>query len=160
MVRPSRTQYVVNLLGDEIDWRAYAEALEDYLDDGRPDDPADGQTRREDPPTSKKAAQRNPGNTGSQRGQVFRAIARCPNGAIPDELVGATGIDYRSLTPRLGELEAGDWIMKLPGVSREGAKGEQQAVRVLTLRGFDWLDGREFTPAHEPGYLHISRENQ
>jgi hypothetical protein len=86
--------------------RLLAAALELEANGGRPDAPAPGQSRRNDPATAKRAAAAP--RAGTQRAKVLEALLDAD--ASPWELVDRTGIPYGSITPRIGELERGGWV--------------------------------------------------
>lgn len=76
------------------------------------DEDAQGGTRNTDPETSRKAALQNMPRSGSQRHRALVAIvAAGSHGLTGHEVSEATGIEYRSVTPRLRELKDGDWIV-------------------------------------------------
>lgn len=97
--------------------------------------PGPGQHRRDDPATSKAAANMDIGGRTTKRFAVFAAIARAGHfGATATELEQATGIEYRTLTPRIGELKRWGWVTT-NGLTRPGDHGAQQDVNVLTSKG-------------------------
>jgi B-block binding subunit of TFIIIC len=121
--------------------------VEDVLDDAKvsyrvedvdPTRNAIGGFRRGDPTTSRLAALQAFPRTGNQRHKALLAIAAAgTRGATAYELEQATGINYRSLTPRIGELKAGGWVAAKG--ARLGNMGAQQEVLVATQRTLDWL---------------------
>lgn len=92
-----------------------------------------GQSRRDDPATSKAAAKL-PARK-SQRAAVIMALTSAPGTAT--ELEGRTGVPFRSLTPRLGELKR-DGVIYETGDTRDGSMGAKQVVVALTDLGWKW----------------------
>lgn len=75
------------------------------------DENATGGSRATDPDTSRKAALQNMPRSGSQRHRALVAIvAAGEHGLTGHEVAETTGIEYRSVTPRLRELKDGGWI--------------------------------------------------
>lgn len=94
-----------------------------------------GQSRAEDPPTARAAAQVL-GKPGTKRRLVLQAIADAGDeGLTSEEAVVRTGIEYRTLTPRVGELKRGGFITALDGVTRPGTHGVDQQVLVASVKG-------------------------
>ena len=48
-----------------------------------------------------------------------------------------TGIPYRSVTPRIGELKKGGWVRTVPGRTRRTSSGEKAEVLTLTQKGWE-----------------------
>lgn len=135
--------------------RTVMDAIEDLLDSHGADyrvgeialdDPTKngiGGYRKGDPETSRKAAVDVYPRTGNQRHRVLMAIADAgARGAIAYEIEVATGINYRSLTPRIGELKAGEWVQGT-GRTRVGNMGAQQEILVLTDKAHLWIAKKE-----------------
>lgn len=98
------------------------------LDGDRP-----GAARTDDPQTSKDAA-KYPGRN-SQRWRVLMAIrSAAVRGATAEEVARITGIEYRSVTPRIGELRNAGFI-EGNGETRTSSLDNQQEVLVLTMLG-------------------------
>lgn len=94
-----------------------------------------GQARNNDVATAKAAAI-TLGRPGNKRRVVLRAIIDAgPHGLTAEEAVALTGIEYRTLTPRIGELKRGGYVLALDGVTRPGTHGAQQQVLVPTDTG-------------------------
>lgn len=126
--------------------------VEDLLDSARlryrvsaqedPTKPGLGGFRRTDPDTSRLAAVQVYPRTGTQRERVLMAIHGAGDtGAIPYEIEAATGINYRSLTPRIGELKAGGWVAGT-GDTRTGNMGAEQEILVVTEKTRDFIWSR------------------
>lgn len=90
-----------------------------------------GQARATDGPTARAAAVKTP-QRGSQRWAVLEALAKREMTAF--ELVETTGIIYRSLTPRIGELKHGDYIEET-GETRKTDTDSDAVVLRLTDKG-------------------------
>lgn len=102
-----------------------------------------GAFRRTDSTTSRKAAVGVFPRSGTQRGRVLRALRDAGEyGATSAEIEAATAIIYRSLTPRIGELKAGGWIVST-GRTRTGNMGAEQEVLVLTEKAHAWFSRGE-----------------
>lgn len=94
-----------------------------------------GQARANDVRTAKTAAA-TLGKPGNKRRLVLQAIIDAgPVGLTAEQAVGRTGIEYRTLTPRVGELKRGGYIVSLDGVTRPGTHGVEQQVLVATQLG-------------------------
>lgn len=94
-----------------------------------------GQARANDVGTAKTAAA-TLGKPGNKRRLVLRAIIDAGSvGLTAEEAVGRTGIEYRTLTPRVGELKRGGYIVSLDGVTRPGTHRVEQQVLVATQLG-------------------------
>lgn len=94
-----------------------------------------GQARRNDVGTAKAAAA-TLGKPGNKRRAVLRAIIDAGSaGLTAEEAVGRTGIEYRTLTPRVGELKRGGYVEALDGVTRPGTHRVEQQVLVATPLG-------------------------
>lgn len=109
------------------------------IDEWPPGDPtanAPGQSRRGDTATARAAALAAEPRTGSQRARVLRCIADATDGATAHEIALLTGIDYRSVTPRIGELKRGDWV-RANGRTRASDMGSEVEVLELTQRARD-----------------------
>jgi hypothetical protein len=99
------------------------------------DDEVAGPARHTDPGTSKKAGKEGVGRFGTLRYNVFVAIAKAGDyGATATELEQTTGIDWRSMTPRVGELKRWGYVTT-SGATRKGDRGADQDVCVLTEKG-------------------------
>jgi hypothetical protein len=109
-------------------------------------DPREGQIggfRKTDPETSRKAAVMNYPGRKTQRWEIMMAIAQAGSwGMTAEEASRQTGIEYRSATPRIGELKSGDWI-KGKGTTREGSMRAEQEILVLTERAKRYLEVKE-----------------
>lgn len=93
-----------------------------------------GQARRGDTSTAKAAAA-SLGKPGNKRRRVLQAIIDAGGrGLTSEEAVAVTGIEYRTLTPRVGELKRWGYIEALEGVTRLGTHGAQQQVLIATQR--------------------------
>lgn len=135
---------------DEIPPNVLAD-VEDLLDGAHlryrvseqdPTKPSLGGFRRTDPDTSRLAAVQVYPRTGTQRERVLLAInAAGDTGAIPYEIEAATRINYRSLTPRIGELKAGGWVVGT-GNTRTGNMGAEQEILVVTEKARDFIWSR------------------
>lgn len=91
-----------------------------------------GQSRSDDVPTAKVAAA-TLGKPGNKRRAVLQAIIDAgTRGLTSEEAVARTGIEYRTLTPRVGELKRWGYIEAKDGVTREGTHGAQQQVLLAT----------------------------
>lgn len=94
-----------------------------------------GQARANDVGTAKTAAA-TLGKPGNKRRLVLQAIIDAGSaGLTAEEAVGRTGIEYRTLTPRVGELKRGGYIVSLDGVTRPGTHRVEQQVLVATQLG-------------------------
>jgi hypothetical protein len=94
-----------------------------------------GQARATDVGTAKTAAV-TLGKPGNKRRRVLQAIIDAGStGLTAEEAVGRTGIEYRTLTPRVGELKRDGYVEALEGVTRPGTHGAQQQVLVATVLG-------------------------
>jgi hypothetical protein len=94
-----------------------------------------GQARANDVGTAKAAAA-SLGKPGNKRRRVLQAIIDAGSaGLTAEEAVGRTGIEYRTLTPRVGELKRDGYVEALEGVTRPGTHGAQQQVLVATVLG-------------------------
>lgn len=106
-----------------------------------------GAARSSDPSTSKEAAKAVYPRSGSLRHTVLLWIAHNgDHGATAHELEQATGIEYRSLTPRIGELKKAGFI-RTTGHTRIGGRGAAMDVNVLTDKG------RRAVEHHDSQYL-------
>lgn len=104
---------------------------------------AQGGARGSDPGTSKKAARDIYPRSGSQRHKALMAVAsKGDTGAIADDVSEITGIEWRSITPRLGELKKHGWV-EPRGDTREGRMGAQQEVIVITEKAQKWILKKE-----------------
>lgn len=93
-----------------------------------------GQARRDDGATARAAAQ-SVANPGTRRYAVLEAIVRAgQRGLTPEEAVAVTGIEYRTLTPRIGELKR-DKLVVANGQTRPGTHGAKQQVLTATDAG-------------------------
>lgn len=94
-----------------------------------------GQARANDVGTAKTAAA-TLGKPGNKRRRVLQAIiAAGSRGLTAEEAVGRTGIEYRTLTPRVGELKRDGYVEALDGVTRPGTHRVEQQVLVATPLG-------------------------
>lgn len=106
-----------------------------------------GAVRSSDPATSVAAAKAVYPRSGSLRHTVLMFIAHHgDHGATAHELEQATGIEYRSLTPRIGELKKAGFI-RTNGETRVGGRGSYMDVNVLTDKG------RRAVDHHDPTVL-------
>lgn len=64
------------------------------------------------------------------------------HGATASEIEAATGVPFRSLTPRLGELKNGGWV-KPSGFTRRGPMGADQDVIIATDKAREWIYRQE-----------------
>ena len=86
--------------------------------------------RRNAPDTSREAARRIAGHTGTQRAAVLAFIASCGTaGATDPEIAAGVGIPIQSVNPRRGELEDRGVIM-LNGERRPSPSGHPCRVWV------------------------------
>jgi hypothetical protein len=93
-----------------------------------------GQHRHSDPKTSKRAASLDIGGRKSKRRQIFMEIGRAGSrGMTAADLEQITGIEYRTLTPRIGELKRGGFV--IASGERMGDRGAMQDVLYLTASG-------------------------
>jgi hypothetical protein len=99
-----------------------------------------GQSRRGDDRTSRLAAMTVARE--SQRGRVLIAIKEL-GPSTASEIESASRIDFRTVTPRIGELLKLGYI-KNTDITRTSPYGKPQRVRQLTAKGEAW-----FTP--KPG---------
>lgn len=98
---------------------------------------SDGQARRGDPATARAAAKDSPPKRGSQRAKILAALAAGDPeriGLTSSALAEATGIPYRSVTPRIGELKRWGYVVPT-GATRMGDMGSKQEVVALTPKG-------------------------
>lgn len=94
-----------------------------------------GQARVNDVETAKTAAA-TLGKPGNKRRLVLQAIIDAGSrGLTAEEAVARTGIEYRTLTPRIGELKRGGYAAALDGVTRPGTHRVEQQVLVATPFG-------------------------
>lgn len=102
----------------------------------------DGAVRSTDPVTSRAAAKDVPPRRGSQRAAVLLALRDTP--ASADGLEWRTGIEFRSLTPRVGELKRWGYVEET-GETQPGKRGSDQQVVRLTDKGRAMVEqlGRE-----------------
>lgn len=99
---------------------------------GDPRDVVDGPARSGDTETAQAAARIMPGSRASKRYRVLEAIVNAGDvGATAEQFVERTGIEYRTLTPRVGELKRGGWAID-SGRTRLGERGARQSVLVAT----------------------------
>lgn len=109
-----------------------------HVEDQDPTVNAPGAFRRTDPSTSKRAAGEQFPRSGSQRYRVLMAIINAGwQGATATQIEEKTGIPFRSLTPRIGELKRGGWV-KAAGFTRTGSMGAQQEAVIVTQKALDW----------------------
>lgn len=126
-------QYMVeHILHEHEDRLLQVTVTIDSFPPGDPAADAPGQARRGDVATARAAALAAEPRSGSQRYRVLRCIGRAANGATAHEIARATGIPYRSVTPRIGELKRGDWV-RPSGETRRSDMGSD--VEVL-----EWTD--------------------
>ena len=125
--------------------QAAIDAIEDILDSHGAEyrvggfelpDPL-GLARSDDPDTSKKAAK---AHKLTRRGHTLTLLTlyvrRQEFGWTADELAEETGIEYRTLTPRIGYLKRHGFIAaKNPPERRKGQRGLEQEVKVVTEYG-------------------------
>lgn len=98
-----------------------------------------GEARRDDPETAQEAAAR--AEAQAQRLRVMIAVADAgERGLTPAEIEEVTGIEFRSVTPRVGYLKRGGFIAAHG--KRPGDHGRDQQVLVLTPRGAEALRER------------------
>lgn len=109
------------------------------VDLGDPSEPTAGKARRNDPWPSKEAALFDEKGKGEKNFKVFCAIAKSHDGLTADEAVRATGIPYRTLTARLGQLQDRGWIVRTDR-ARPGDSGRNQSIRILTQYGLDYAE--------------------
>lgn len=109
---------------------AVSTVLDAYFAAARVDRDEAGKARRSDPPTAKRAAEQVRVRSGTQRGRVFDAIVWAgETGMTSEEVSVKTGIPYRSVTPRVGELKRGGWI-KASGRTRKSSMNVDTEVLV------------------------------
>lgn len=96
-----------------------------------------GAARTTDRATSKKAAEFVAPRAGTQRHEILMALLRNPMGMTNSELVEATGIPYRSLTPRVGQLKNEGYIA-FTGKERKSDMGADQDVVVASPKAVEW----------------------
>jgi hypothetical protein len=114
--------------------------------------PARGAVRNTDPSTSAKAADDVLPRSGTQRRAVVDALYEAGDGGlISDELAQITGIDYRSVTPRIGELKNLGWVFATSR-TRKSTKNADSEVLVLTRKAREALAPSQ-EPAHTQGRL-------
>lgn len=94
--------------------------------------------RASDPETSKEAAESLSAEAvNGIRRQVLEGLARLGGSAISDELVSATGLEWRTLTPRLRPLANLGLIVEAG--TRRGSSGRMQTVWALSTKGAEVL---------------------
>lgn len=91
-----------------------------------------------DSATSRKAALDNYPRSGTQRARVLGAIvATAPHGRTAHEVAAATGLYYGSVTPRIGELKRGGWIVASEE-TRKSEHGSDAEVLYATERALTY----------------------
>lgn len=114
----------------------------DRIED-KPDENKIGGFRKGGPSTSKAAAIQIYPRTGSQRYRILMAIRQAgDHGLTAHETAEATGILYRSVTPRIGELKNGGWV-RANGKTRRSDMNMQVEVLVLTPKAIQWIEEKE-----------------
>jgi hypothetical protein len=89
-----------------------------------------GQARRSDPRTAQDAAAIP--RFGTKRRMVLDAvIAAGEHGLTAEEATRATGVEFRTLTPRIGELKRDGWVQAAT-FTRPGTHGVDQQVIMAT----------------------------
>ena len=100
------------------------------------DEPFEAYARHSDPDTSHDAAAALEGKKVSRLEAVaLSATQSCgPRGMINDELVEITGIDWKTITPRMRPLERKGWVWRKTDMftgkfqTRPGKSGHQQDI--------------------------------
>jgi DNA-binding MarR family transcriptional regulator len=99
------------------------------------DQNAPGGARKTDPATSKAARLKNFPQSGTQRFKALVAITQAgTHGLTGHEVAEETGIPYRSITPRLRELQDGGWVEVAEFTRKTDLDADAQVLRV-TDRG-------------------------
>ena len=95
-----------------------------------------GGARTTDPNTSKEAATQVFPRSGTQRYEIFMAILRAgERGLTAHEACAEACVEYRSGTPRIGELKNGGWVVSLAHVTRLSPMQANAEVLVATDKG-------------------------
>lgn len=131
---------------DWLDERGYdyrvtgAPVIQD-IGDALPEDL--GAARREDPDTAKVAAKVNyPRRKSNTYRLLMLYLSVGDEGWTASELEDETGIEYRTLTPRIGYLKRHGFIVSTEE-KRQGNRGSAQEVKVLTEFGKRMIERHE-----------------
>jgi hypothetical protein len=108
-------------------------------------------SRRSDPSTSKRAAQKAKYRTGTHKDLLLRAYGRNPAGLTDEEAGDEAGMPYHAAAwKRCADLRNDGMIAPLDGVERPGRSGSAMRVCALTDLGFATLRTMKEHHAHQP----------
>jgi hypothetical protein len=116
---------------------------DEEVDGHDPSDLIPSPSRGSDPPTSKAAAKVNYPRAGTQRHKILVTIGMAgDSGFTAEEAADRSGVDYRSATPRIGQLKREEFILGT-GQTRTGPYGAEQEILVVTEKAKRYLEERE-----------------